>query len=127
MWKILLEVGKKHSLLEELPNVHPHKNRRPCDRLTYCDGGFFTAINQSNCNRILYVPVTDPTYSLNHSRCNPYLCNPHSCRYQRQSCVTATNVGNSRVMELLLKTSFPEIYNLTAICLMKSYYVYYTY
>ena len=92
------ESREETSVFEEQPAVRPQRIRRPCDRLTYYDwGSSLPSINQINCNRIpqtmgvppyqvLYVPVTDPILSYNLSRCHPYLCNPNTCHYQRQSC-----------------------------------------
>ena len=92
------ESREEMSVLEEQPDVRPQRIRRPCDRLTYYGwGSSLPSINQINCSRILqtmgvplyqvlYVPVTDPILLYNLSRCHPYLCNPNTCRYQRQSC-----------------------------------------
>ena len=36
--------------------------------------------------QVLYVHVADTVLSYNLSRCHPYLCDPNTRRYQRQSC-----------------------------------------
>ena len=94
----ITESREEMSVLEEQPDVHPQRIRRPCDRLMYYEwGSSLASINQINCNRIpqtmgvppyqvLYVPVADPILSYNLPRYHPYLCNPNTCRYQRQSC-----------------------------------------
>ena len=106
------ESREETSVFEEQPDVRPQRIRRPCDRLTYYDwGSSLPSINQINCNMIpqtmgvhlikycmflwliLYFRTTFP--DVIHTYVIQILV------VIKDRVVTAIDVENSRIMELL--------------------------